>query len=69
MANQKFYNVTNNDELLGHLVIGLAPHTSVGIVSRIIAIPRLRMFWNSIKHSAKRRDADGDADSIMLLRV
>ncbi|NNL59446.1 MAG: DNA polymerase II large subunit, partial [Nitrosopumilus sp.] len=31
-----FYNVKNIEELIGHLIIGLAPHTSVGIVGRII---------------------------------
>ncbi|MEX2059519.1 MAG: DNA polymerase II large subunit, partial [Nitrosopumilaceae archaeon] len=31
-----FYNVKNIDDLVGHLILGLAPHTSVGIVGRII---------------------------------
>jgi DNA polymerase II large subunit len=65
---QKFYNVKNTDELVGHLVAGLAPHTSVGIVGRIIGFAETNVcFATPIWHSAKRRDADGDADSIMLL--
>ena len=63
-----FYNVKNSDELIGHLIIGLAPHTSVGIVGRIIGYTETHVCFGTPNwHSAKRRDADGDADSIMLL--
>jgi DNA polymerase II large subunit len=63
-----FYNVKNSEELIGHLVIGLAPHTSVGIVGRVIGFTETHVcFATPNWHSAKRRDADGDADSIMLL--
>ena len=48
--------------------MGLAPHTSVGIVGRIIGFTQTHVcFATPNWHSAKRRDADGDADSIMLL--
>ena len=67
-GKSKFYNVNNIEELLGHLVIGLAPHTSVGIVARIIGYTETHVCFGTPNwHSAKRRDADGDADSIMLL--
>jgi len=67
-AKPPFYNVKNTDELIGHLIIGLAPHTSVGIVGRIIGYTDTHVcFATPNWHSAKRRDADGDADSIMLL--
>ena len=63
-----YYNVKNSEELIGHLIIGLAPHTSVGIVGRIIGFTETHVcFATPNWHSAKRRDADGDADSIMLL--
>lgn len=63
-----FYNVKNSDELVGHLIIGLAPHTSVGIVGRIIGYTETHVCFGTPNwHSAKRRDADGDADSIILL--
>ncbi len=63
-----FYNVKNPEELIGHLIIGLAPHTSVGIVGRIIGFTDTHVCFGTPNwHSAKRRDADGDADSIMLL--
>jgi len=65
---QPFYNVKNTDQLVGQLVIGLAPHTSVGIVGRIIGYTETHVCFGTPNwHSAKRRDADGDADSIMLL--
>ena len=67
-GKSSFYNVKNIEELLGHLIIGLAPHTSVGIVGRIIGYTETHVcFATPNWHSAKRRDADGDADSIMLL--
>lgn len=67
-GKSSFYNVKNNEELIGHLIIGLAPHTSVGIVGRIIGYTETHVCYGTPNwHSAKRRDADGDADSIMLL--
>ena len=67
-GNPSAYNIKNTDELIGHLIIGLAPHTSVGVVGRIIGYTNTHVcFATPNWHSAKRRDADGDADSIMLL--
>ena len=67
-GHQTFYNVKTTNDLIGHLIIGLAPHTSVGIVGRIIGYTNTHVcLGTAIWHSAKRRDADGDADSIMLL--
>jgi DNA polymerase II large subunit len=65
---EPFYNVDAISDLVGHLVVGLAPHTSVGIMGRIIGFTDSQVCLGSpIWHSAKRRDCDGDADSIMLL--
>ena len=64
-----FYNVKNLEELVGHLIIGLAPHTSVGIVGRIIGFTETHVCFGTPNwHSAKRRDADGDADAILAHR-
>ncbi|MDI1494915.1 MAG: DNA polymerase II large subunit [Cenarchaeum symbiont of Oopsacas minuta] len=66
-GNPCFYNISNLKDLLGHLVIGLAPHTSVGILARVIGFTDTQTCFGTPNwHSAKRRDADGDADSIML---
>lgn len=63
-----FYNVQSIDDLLGHIIVGLAPHTSVGIIGRVVGFTDSQVCLASpIWHSAKRRDCDGDADSVMLL--
>ncbi len=65
---KKFYNVRKKDDLLGQLIIALAPHTSTGIIGRIIGFTKAKVcFANPAFHDAKRRDCDGDEDSIMLL--
>ncbi len=65
---ESFYSLSSLDGLVGHLIVGLAPHTSVGIVGRIIGFDDSQVCLASpIWHSAKCRDCDGDADSVMLL--
>ncbi len=62
-----YYCVKNEQDLIGHLIMGLAPHTCVGILGRIIGFTRLNVCYaHPIWHSAKRRDCDGDEDTIML---
>jgi len=62
-----FYNVRDVEDLVGHLIIGLAPHTCVGILGRVIGFTNLTLCYaHPIWHSAKRRDCDGDEDTIML---
>ena len=65
---RRHYKIHNSTDLVGRLVVGLAPHTSVGIVGRVIGFTNTHVcFATPNWHSAKRRDADGDADSIMML--
>jgi len=62
-----YYNVRRVEDLYGHLIVGLAPHTSVGILGRIIGFTNLNVCYaHPIWHSAKRRDCDGDEDALML---
>ena len=62
-----FYNVTGVEDVVGHIVIGLAPHTSVGILGRIVGFTPLNVCYaHPLWHSAKRRDCDGDEDALML---
>ncbi|AEH25285.1 DNA polymerase II large subunit [Pyrococcus yayanosii] len=64
----RFYNAEKIEDLIGHLVIGLAPHTSAGIVGRIIGfVDALVGYAHPYYHAAKRRNCDGDEDSVMLL--
>jgi DNA polymerase II large subunit len=63
----KYYKLTKPSDLVGRLVIGLAPHTSVGIVGRIIGFTPLNVIYgHHMWHSAKRRDCDGDEDAVIL---
>ncbi len=65
---EKFYNVSGPGDLIGHLVVGLSPHTSVGMVGRIIGFTRASVCYaHPLWHAAKRRDCDGDEDSVSLL--
>jgi len=64
----RFYQITEREGLLGHLVVGLAPHTSAGIIGRIIGFsPARSIYAHPFWHAAKRRNCDGDEDGIMLL--
>jgi DNA polymerase II large subunit len=66
-GQKKFYNLRQKADLVGHLVIGLAPHTCVGILGRIIGFTELNVCYaHPLWHSAKRRDCDGDEDALML---
>lgn len=64
----KFYNLGKKEDLVGHLVVGLAPHTSAGVLGRIIGFTKASACYaHPYFHSAKRRNCDSDEDSIMLL--
>ncbi len=64
----KFYNLRSTDDLIGHLVMGLAPHTSAGVLGRIVGFSEANVgFAHPFFHAAKRRNCDGDEDSVMLL--
>ena len=65
---EKFYNVSTREDLVGHLAVGLAPHTSAGIIGRIIGYsPARSIYAHPFWHAAKRRNCDGDEDGLMLL--
>ncbi len=65
---ESFYNVKSAEDLIGHLVIGLAPHTSAGVLGRIIGFADvLAGYAHPYFHAAKRRNCDGDEDCVMLL--
>jgi DNA polymerase II large subunit len=63
-----FYNAEKIDDLLGHLVITLAPHTSAGVMCRIIGFTEAYVgFAHPYIICARRRNCDGDEDTTMLL--
>jgi DNA polymerase II large subunit len=62
-----YYNIKTPDEVVGQLIFGLAPHTCVGILGRVVGFTNLKLIYaHPLWHSAKRRDCDGDEDAIML---
>ncbi|MCX8194878.1 MAG: DNA polymerase II large subunit [Candidatus Micrarchaeota archaeon] len=64
----RFYNLQSERDLVGHLVIGLSPHTSAGVLGRIIGFTEAHVgFAHPYFHCAKRRNTDGDEDSVILL--
>ncbi len=64
----RFYNVKDKYDLIGHLIAGLAPHTSAGVLGRIVGFTKaLGCYAHPYFHSAKRRNCDSDEDSVLLL--
>jgi DNA polymerase II large subunit len=65
---EPYYNATTKEDLLGHLVFGLAPHTSAAILGRIVGFSRASVgYAHPYFHAAKRRNCDGDEDSVFLM--
>lgn len=62
-----YYKAKKPEDLIGEIIIGLAPHTSAGIAGRIIGFTKAKVnFAHPYWHAAKRRNCDGDEDSIIL---
>ena len=63
-----FYEANSLQDIVGHIAIGLAPHTSGGVACRIIGWTDASAgYAHPLFHAAKRRNCDGDEDSIMML--
>ncbi|MGZ7135454.1 MAG: DNA polymerase II large subunit, partial [Methanobacterium sp.] len=64
----RFYNIKRKEDLVGHLIVGLAPHTSAGVLGRVVGFTKAAACYaHPYFHSAKRRNCDSDEDSVMLL--
>ncbi len=62
------YNLQKEEDLVGHLVIGLAPHISAGLVGRILGFSQTQgLLAHPTFHAGLRRDCDGDEAAVMLL--
>jgi len=65
---EPYYNAGEKEDLIGHLVLGLAPHTSAAILGRVIGFSDASAgYAHPYFHAAKRRNCDGDEDGIFLL--
>ncbi|MBI4210766.1 MAG: DNA polymerase II large subunit [Candidatus Diapherotrites archaeon] len=64
----RHYNYDSKEDFVGELFLALAPHTSAAVAARIIGYTKAKVnFAHPYFHLAKRRNCDGDQDSIMLL--
>lgn len=65
---EPFYNAESRLDLVGELIAGLAPHTSAGVLGRIVGYTKAAgCYAHPYFHSAKRRNCDSDEDAVMLL--
>ena len=65
---ERYYNCKDESDIIGQMGIGLAPHTSGGILCRIIGYTNAcGCFGHPFFHAGKRRNCDGDEDCVMLL--
>ena len=65
---EPYYRAERPDDLVGEIVIALAPHTSGGVAGRIVGFTDAEAcFATPVFHAAKRRNCDGDEDSVTLL--
>ncbi|MCX8175525.1 MAG: DNA polymerase II large subunit, partial [Candidatus Micrarchaeota archaeon] len=65
---EPFYSLKSEEDLVGQLAIGLSPHTSAGVLCRIIGFTDAHVgFAHPYFHCAKRRNTDGDEDTVILL--
>ncbi|RDD53359.1 MAG: DNA polymerase II large subunit [Candidatus Korarchaeota archaeon NZ13-K] len=63
-----FYNVEREEDLVGKLILTISPHTFVANLARVVGFTNADvLFAHPFLHAAKRRNVDGDEDSIMLL--
>jgi len=64
----RYYNFNSLEDVIGQLVIGLAPHTSAGIIGRLVGFTNASVCYaHPYWHAAKRRNCDGDEDALILV--
>ena len=65
---EPFYRLQSPTDLVGHLTVCLAPHTSAAMVGRIIGFSKTQGFYaHPYMHASTRRDCDGDEACVILL--
>ena len=63
-----FFELKSKEDLIGHLVMCIAPHNCAGVVGRIIGFSHVQALLASpYIHAAMRRDCDGDEAAFTLL--
>lgn len=65
---EPYYRAERPEQLIGQIVVALAPHTSGGVAGRLLGFTNAEAcFAHPVFHAAKRRNCDGDEDSVTLL--
>ncbi|MFX1603027.1 MAG: DNA polymerase II large subunit [Promethearchaeota archaeon] len=65
---ERYYRFNLLEDVVGQLVIGLAPHTSAGIIGRVVGFTNASVCYaHPYWHAAKRRNCDGDEDALILV--
>jgi len=65
---EPYYRAERPEQLIEHVVVALAPHTSGGVAGRLLGFTNAEAcFAHPVFHAAKRRNCDGDEDSVTLL--
>jgi DNA polymerase II large subunit len=76
---KSFYNLKKREDLLGHMFVGLSPHTSAGVLCRVIGFTKANVgYAHPYFHTAKRRNCfhgdekllvhDGEKSSLLTMR-
>jgi DNA polymerase II large subunit len=64
----RHYNLNGKSDLIGQLVVCMAPHNCAGVVGRIIGFTEIQgLVASPYMHAAMRRDCDGDEAAVMML--
>ncbi|MAG39889.1 DNA polymerase II large subunit [Candidatus Pacearchaeota archaeon] len=64
----RYYNLKNKSDLIGQLIVCMAPHNCAGVIGRIIGFCEVQgIVASPYMHAAIRRDCDGDEAAVMML--
>ncbi len=64
-----YYNISRISELIGKLVIGLAPHTSAGVLGRLVGFTTASVgYAHPFFHAAKRRNCFHGDEKLLVYR-
>ncbi len=66
-GQKSFYNIKKREDLIGHLAVGLSPHTSAGALCRIIGFTKATVgYGHPYFHTAKRRNCFHGDETILV---
>ncbi len=66
---EPYYNISGINELIGKLVIGLAPHTSAGVLGRLVGFTGASVgYAHPFFHAAKRRNCFHGDEKLLIYK-